>query len=156
MSRAEEIIKLQEREEHRNANYRSMCQETAELQFPRDSAITTVYSPGTQKTDTVYDPTAIEDSQIMADGLLSSIIPAGEFFFKLNVSPDNPGGVTEEYKTYLGKSTDKLHRDMFASNFMLTMGETMRSLVVFGMGNIFSEWILEAGGLNYTDFDIGP
>ncbi len=106
-------------------------------------------------SDTVYDTTAIEDSQILGDGLLSAIIPAGEFFFKLNVSPDNPGGVTEEYKSYLGKATDKLHRDMFASNMLLQLGETMRSDVVFGMGNIYSEWTIEAGGLNYTDYDIG-
>jgi len=154
-NKAEEIIKLQEREENRNSNYRSMCQETAELQFPRDSAITTIYAPGAQKTDTVYDPSASEDSQILADGLLSAIIPAGEFFFKLNVSKDNPAGVTEEYKRYLGMATDKQHRSMFASNFMLTMGEAMRSLVVFGMGNIYSEWTIAAGGLNYTDYDIG-
>ena len=155
MTRAEEIIKLQEREENRNSNYRSMCQETAELQFPRDSAITTTYAPGTQKTDTIYDPTAIEDSQIMADGLLQAIVPAGEYFFRLNVSKDNPGGVTEEYKTYLDYATDKQHRAMFASNYMLTMGETLRSLVVFGTGNMYSEWTIEAGGLNFKDYDVG-
>lgn len=155
MTKAEEIIKLQEREENHNANYRSMCQETAELQFPRDSAITTTYAPGTQKTDTIYDPTAIEDSQIMADGLLQAIVPAGEYFFRLNVSKDNPGGVTEDYKDYLDRATDKLHRAMFASNYMLTMGETLRSLVVFGTGNMYSEWTIAAGGLNYKDYDIG-
>lgn len=153
MTKAEEIIKLQEREENRNANYRSMCQSTAELQFPRDSAITTTYAPGTEKTEQIYDPTAIEDSKIMADGLLSALIPAGEFFFRLNVSKDNPGGITEEYKTYLDRATDKQHRSLFASNYMLQMGETIRSLVVFGTGNQYSEWTLETG-LNFKDYDI--
>lgn len=155
MTKAEEIIKLQEREESRNANYRSLCQSTAELMFPRDSAITTTYAPGTSKTETVYDPTAIEDSRRMADGLLSALIPAGEFFFKFNVSKDNPGGVTEDYKMYLDKGTDKLHRSMFASNYMLQMGETLRSLVVFGTGNNYSEWTIKTGGLNYIDYDVG-
>lgn len=154
MTKAEEIIALQEREEAKQSNYRSLCQETAELQFPRDSAITDIYAPGTSKTEKVYDTTAIEDSKIMADGLLSALIPAGEYFFRFNVSKDNPGGVTEEYKTYLDWVTDKQHRALFASNYMLMMGETIRSLIVFGTGNQYSEWTVKTG-LNFRDYDIG-
>ena len=124
------------------------------MQFPRDSAITTVYLPGTAKFERVYDTTAVDDSKIMADGLLSALIPAGEFFFKFNVSKDNPGGITEEYKSYLDRATDKQHRTLFASNYMLMMGETVRSLIVFGTGNQFSEWTVKTG-LNFKDYDIG-
>lgn len=154
MTKAEEIIDLQKREESNQANFRSMWQSTAELQFPRDSAITTTYLPGTSKTEYIYDTTAIDDSKIMADGLLSALIPAGEFFFRFNVSNDNPGGVTEEYKSYLDRATDKQHRSLFASNYMLMMGETLRSLIVFGTGNEFSEWTKKTG-LNFKDYDIG-
>lgn len=155
MTKAEEIIKLQEREENRNANFRTMWQDTADLIFPRDSSITNVYSPGTPRTDNIYDTTAMDDSKIMADGLLSALIPAGEFFFKFNVSKDNPGGIKEEYKEYLDWATDKQHRAMFASNFLLQVAETLRSLIVFGTGNIFSEWTTKTNGLNYRDYDIG-
>lgn len=152
--RAEQIVKLQEREESKQANFRSLWQDTADLQFPRENSITKTEYRGTEKTVNVYDPTAVMDSKIMADGLLSSIIPAGEPFFKLNVSVDNRGGRSEDYTEYLHWAAEKLHVALFESNFLLQIAETMRSLIVFGTGNLYSEWV--AGiELNFRDWDIG-
>jgi len=152
--RAEDIIALQEREESNQANFRTLWQDTADLIFPRENNITITMARGTAKTVTIYDPTAVTDSKIMADGLLSAIIPAGEPFFKLNVSVDNIGGQSEEYTNYLGWAAEKLHIALFESNFLLQIAETVRSLIVFGTGNLYSEWA-PGTGLNFRDWDIG-
>jgi hypothetical protein len=153
MSKAEEIINLQKREEGKQSNFRVLWQDTANLIFPRESDITVTRFPGTRRTVHIADDTAVIDSKVMSDGLLSAMIPAGEPFFKLNVSPDNLGGQSEDFENYLSVAAEKLHIALFESNFMLQMGETMRSLVVFGTGNIYSEWTI--GGLNFRDWDVG-
>jgi len=153
MSRAENYIKRYETEYNKLGTFRSLWQATADLCFPRENNITHIYAHGTEKI-THADDTAITDSKIMADGLLSAIIPAGEYFFQLNVDKDNIGGQSEEYTDYLARATDKLHRELFSSNYLLQMAETMRSLVVFGTGDIFSEWSAKIGGLNFKDYDI--
>lgn len=154
MTRAEEYIKEYDREWNKNGNFRNLWQETAELMFPRESNITQFRQRGSEQTRAVYDPTAAFDSKEMADDLLSAIIPAGEYFFKWNVSKDNIGGYSDEYDEYLAWVTDKQHRALFASNFMSQMDETMRSLICFGTGNIYSDWSVKAGGLYFKDYDI--
>lgn len=153
-NRAEQYIKAYDLEWNKNGNFRNLWQETADLEFPRESNISTISYRGSEQTRKVYDPTAIIDSKEMADGLLSAIIPAGEYFFKWNVSKDNIGGQSDEFDDYLARATDKHHRALFSSNFMSQESEFMRSLIVFGTGNIFSEWSIEAGGLNFKDYDI--
>ena len=153
MSRAEEYIRRYEAEWNKLGNFRSLWQATADLCFPRENNITHIYAPGTEKI-THADDTAITDSKIMADGLLSAIIPAGEYFFQLNVNKDNVGGISEDFEDYLSYATDKLHREMFDSNYLLQMGETMRSIIAFGTGDVFSEFSTKLGKLNYKDYDI--
>jgi len=153
-NRAEEYIKSYDIEWNKNGNFRNLWQETADLAFPRESNITTINYRGTQQTKTLLDPTAVVDSKEMADGLLSALIPAGEYFFKWNTSKDNIGGQSDEYDDWCARATDKQHRALFSSNFMAQESEFMRSLVVFGTGNIFSEWSIKAGGLNFKDYDI--
>lgn len=151
-NRAEEYIKSYEIEWNKNGNFRNLWQETADLAFPRESNITTINYRGTQKV--LLDPTAVVDSKEMADGLLSALIPAGEYFFKWNVSKDNIGGQSDEFDNWCARATDKQHRALFSSNFMAQESEFMRSLIVFGTGNVYSEWSIKAGGLNFKDYDI--
>lgn len=152
--KAEQYIKSYDIEWNKNGNFRNLWQETADLEFPRESNISSFNYRGTEQTRKVYDPTAVIDSKEMADGLLSAIIPAGEYFFKWNVSKDNIGGQSDEFDDYLARATDKHHRSLFSSNFMSQESEFMRSLIVFGTGNLYSEWSIKAGGLNFKDYDI--
>ena len=152
--RAEQYIKEFEIEWNKNANFRNLWQETATLMFPRESNITITRQRGTEQTKGVFDTTAITDSKEMADGLLSAIIPAGEHFYKWNVSKDNIGGQSDDYDSWCAHATDKQHRALFSSNFMSQESEFMRSLIVFGTGNMFSTWSTKAGGLNFKDYDI--
>jgi len=152
--RAEQYIKSYEIEWNKLGNFRNLWQETADLMFPRESNISTMKYRGTEQTKKVYDPVAVIDSKEMADGLLSAIIPAGEYFFKWNVSKDNIGGQSDDFDDWCARATDKQHRALFASNFMSQESEFMRSLIVFGTGNVYSEWSIKAGGLNFKDYDI--
>lgn len=153
-TRAEEIIDLQKREEAGQGNFRSLWQDTADNEYPQQNDITSTLTPGTARTTTLYDTTAVFDAKIASDGLLSAIIPAGELFFKLNAPSDRIGGQSEEQEEYLTVATEKLHTALFDSNFLLQIARTLRSLVVFGTGNLFSEWTVKAG-LNFKDWPIG-
>lgn len=153
-TRAIEIVDLWNREYTNSANFRSLWQDTADNIYPQQNNITTVLTPGVKRTQHIYDTTAEFDSKIAADGLLSAIIPAGELFFKLNAPSDRVGGQPEEQEEYLTVATEKLHTALFESNFLLQIAKTLRSNVVFGTGNLFSEWAVKIG-LNFIDWPIG-
>lgn len=151
--RALEIIDLRNRERDKQATFRTLWQDTADNIFPRENQITTTTVAGQNKMVEVYDTTAIQDSQDMASGLSAALIPSSQEFFALK--PYHRGlEKNEEVTRYLGETTEITHIEMFDSNFMLQFNETLRSCVVFGTGNLFSEFSTKRGKLNYKDFDI--
>lgn len=150
MSRAEEIIRLQQREEDKDANFRSLWQDTADHMFPRESFITEVLLPGVVKADRIYDTTGMDESENMTSGLLQAVVPAGQEFFGLTVAEPELQDI-DANKSYLNRATRALHQELFRSNYLLQLAETIRSLITFGTGNLFSEW---RGGLNFMDWDI--
>jgi len=151
--RAESIIAERNRERSKQANFRSLWQETADLIFPRENRITSSTTAGIDKSRDVCDTTAIMDSQDMASGLSSTFIPPGRSFFGLKVR-DRELAKNEEVNRYLSEASEITHDELFSSNFLLQLNETLRSLVVFGTGNLFSEWDNSTGRLNFKDFDI--
>jgi len=150
--RAQEIIALRDRERAKQDNFRSLWQETADLEFPRENQITSRRTDGEDKSR-IYDSTAIMDSQDMASGLSAAFIPSGQQFFALQTR-DKKLNKQDNVRRYLAEATEITHEALFESNFMLQLNETLRSLVVFGTGNIFSEFDLESMGLNFKDYDI--
>ena len=150
---AEEIIKLQEREWAKGGNFRNLWQQTADLTFPRENQITALQAAGVDKTVKVYDPTAILDSQDMASGLSAAFIPSGQQFFGL-IAKKKELNEIDEVSSYLSDATRITHEELFESNFMLQLNETLRSLIVFGTGNLYSEWDNKKLGLNFKDWDI--
>jgi hypothetical protein len=151
--RAQEIIALRDRERQKQDNFRALWQETADLMFPRENQITAKRTDGEDKSR-IYDSTAIMDSQDMASGLSAAFIPSGQHFFALQARDKKLNNV-DSVRRYLAEATETTHEALFESNFMLQLNETIRSLVVFGTGNIFSEFDLESMGLNFKDYDIG-
>ncbi len=148
--RAENIVREQQRLEDADSNFRARWQDTAKYIFPRESNITDISYPGTPKTDKIYDTTAIFASTDMASGLLTNMIPAGQKFFSLTTSNTDIQEI-DIVKSYMAKATEILHEELFSSNYILQLGETLRSLIVFGTGNLYSEY---KDGLNYMDWDI--
>ena len=147
---AEEIIKLQQRLEDNDALFRARWQDTAKYIFPRESNIIDISYPGEAKTDDLYDVTAIFAAEDMTSGMLTNLIPAGQKFFSLGTS-DTQIQELDIVKSYMAYSTEMLHEELFSSNFILQLAETLHSLIVFGTGNIYSEW---DRGLNFMDWDV--
>jgi len=146
---AETIIKIQETLENQDSSLRSRWQDTANYIFPRESNITTLgYT--FNKYDELFDTTAITARTDMTSGLLTNLVPAGQKFFSL-ATDDEEDQEIDDAKSYMAYSTSALHEELFTSNFILQLTETLDSLITFGTGNNYSEW---SGGLNFMDWDI--
>jgi hypothetical protein len=154
MGKAQEIISLEERERGKQANFRSLWQDTADYNYPRENQIVDKNTPGQDKMNHVYSTTAITESQNMASGLSQNLVPPGQRFFALKAA-DRDLQEIDAVKSYLSKATETTHDLLFASNFMLQLVETLRSLVVFGTGCLYSEFNTELIGLNFKDYAIG-
>ena len=148
--RAIEVIKEQEREEQNASNFRNLYQEVADHMLPRENQIIGVRTPGEDKSKQILDPTAMLDLQDMVSGLSAAFFPPGELAFGLTVK-DRKVANMDVVKRYLALATQITHDELFASNFMLQLNETLSSLIGFGTGCLFSEWNL---GLNFKDWDI--
>lgn len=148
--RAIEVIKEQEREEQNASNFRNLYQDVADQMLPRENQIIGVRTPGEDKSKQIYDPTAMLDLQDMVSGLSAAFFPPGELAFGLTVKDRRIANI-DIVKRYLALAAQITHDELFASNFMLQLNETLSSLIGFGTGNLFSEWSL---GLNFKDWDI--
>ena len=152
-SRVLEIIRLYGAAEAEEANYKTMCQDIANLCFPRENQIVTVTSPGTDRSGPIYDPTAIMAKDDMATGLSSVLFPFGQHFHDIKMArrDDNDD---EQVKRGLGIINEITHEKRAVSNFLVEAGETLKSIACFGTGNLFSRFV-PGTGLNYRDWDIG-
>jgi len=153
-TKAQEIISLEERERGKQANFRSLWQDTADFNYPRENQIVDQNEPGQSKMNRVYDTTAITESQNTASGLSQNLVPPGQRFFALKAS-NRDIREKDSVKSYLSKATEISHDHLFASNFMLQLVETLRSMIVFGTGNLYSEFESRTVGLNFKDYAIG-
>lgn len=144
------IIDIQQTLESQDATFRLNWQEQADYIFPRDSNITTLQYPGSNKFDRLYDTTGVTECERMASGLLTNMVPAGQKFFSLTTS-DTELQEIDIVKSYMARSTEVEHEELFASNFILQIGETLQTLIAFGSGCLFEEY---RDGLNFMDWDI--
>lgn len=151
--KAQEIIALRDREKAKQSNFRSLWQETADLIYPRQNQIVNKQIPGQPKTQEIHDVTAMTESQNMASGLSSYMVQPGREFFGLRASRKELNDI-EIVRHYLSMITEQVHEALYASNFLLELNETLRSLVTFGTNNLYSEWTVKTG-LNFRDHDIG-
>jgi hypothetical protein len=149
---AKEIISLRDREKQRQWNFRSLWQSVSDLIFPQTYGITTTRTRGDELTTRLFDTTAIEESENMASGLANNLFPAGQQFFALQVSPDVEK--TAEIKRYLSKLTEVAHEQIFNSNWLSQVSNTIQFWLTFGTGAFYSEWTVR-DGLNYRDYSIG-
>lgn len=151
-NRAKEIITLRDREKARQSNFRSLWQSTADLIFPQTFGISNTVSVGSELMSGLFDTTAVEEAENMASGLVSNLFPAGQRFFTIGA----PGQLRDnaEVKEYLPYLTEQVHEQMFNSNFIAQVSNTIHYWVVFGTGAIYSDWTRK-DGLNYRDYAIG-
>lgn len=158
-----ERINAYNRAENEQSNFRNLWQDTSNYCYPLMNQITTQSSAGTVKP-TIYDSTAVMESESAASGIIGAAIPPSQRFFELQASRDDLNNL-DSVKRYLSIATDITHGELFKSNFLLQIYETVRSLIVFGTGCIYSEYGLQVSKgkkrpsvdtpLNFCDYPIG-
>ena len=152
-AKAEQIIRLRDQERDKQANIRALYQEAADLTVPRDTNLTHKRSPGEDVSLRYVDGTAVQDAQILAAGLATTVLPAGQAFFALSAS--DPGlAERDDVKRYFAQVAEIAHERMFSSNFSLMINETISVLSCLGTGCLFTGWDAKRGGLFYRDYDI--
>lgn len=151
MSRVQDILTVFEKEKSKASNFRTLFQKVADLIYPRRDQITEKDFPGEEKTNRLVDTTAVMASMEMASGLSQNLVPPGQRFFTLEASDGELNDI-EIVKDFFSDATNILHEHLFASNFMTEFNSLLRSLVVFGTGNLYSEFTTE---LNFREYDIG-
>ncbi len=152
-TRAEQIIRMADAEKAKAQNFLNLYQEVANLMYPLENQITAMTSPGQDKSLDIRDPTAIFALDDMVAGLIGTWIPSGRLFFGLKVK-DRRVAELDHVKRYLALATQIAHDEMFGSNYLLQLHDTVKALCAFGTGNLFSEWNNKSFGLNYKDHHI--
>ncbi|MEE9529104.1 MAG: portal protein [Dehalococcoidia bacterium] len=142
--RAQKIISQYDTEygSSESSNFRSLWQDTADLQYPTNNQIVDKTTPGQQKTARIYDFTAIFESQNTASGLAQNLMPPGQKFFAIKASNRDKQDI-DAVKRYLNKATEITHDALFGSTFPLELVETLRSLITFGTCNLHSNYTTE-------------
>lgn len=154
MKTAEQVIKLYERLEGEQSNFRSLWQDTADVAMPLMNQIVTRTTPGGDKTQDLYDSTAHDDGLDMASGLVAAFIPTGKKFF--NLVPRNKALTEADHVwRYLGLATEAAHEHLFDSNYISEVSAGLVGLVFFGTANLYTEWSKRLRKLNFRDFPIG-
>ena len=151
---AEQYIAIHKIEESNQANFRALWQETADLEYPRDNQIDKTSVPGVEKSNEIYDTTAVMDSISMTSGISSAFIPSGQLFFGLRARRKELNAI-DVCRRWMSMATQIAHEEMFESNLMLQLNETLRSSIVFGTGNIYTDFNMRTGSLYYRDYSIG-
>jgi len=152
-AKAQQIISMQQLEKRKAANFRNLYQQVADLMYPVENQITSQRAPGEDKSLDIRDPTAIFALDDMVAGLIGTWIPSGQNFFGVKVKNRELEKI-DRVRKWLALATQIAHDEMFESNFMLQLHDTVKSLGAFGTGNLYSEWNNKTLGLNYKDWHI--
>ena len=153
---AKQYIQMQQDEEGKALNFRNLYQDVANFMLPRENQITGERTQGEDKSLQIYDPTAMMDLDDMVSGLSNAFFPPGQMSFAFNVK-DRDVANNDRVKRYLAIAAEITHDELFSSNFMLQLNETLTSLVAFGTGCLYSEYVTEEDlpmGLNFKAWDI--
>jgi len=151
-NKAKELIALRDREKARQNNFRSLWQSTADLIFPQTHGITSTVFAGTDLMTHLFDTTGLEEAENTSSNIVSSLFPPGQRFW--NVSTPHYLDDDEEVSEYLPYLVEQVHENIFNSNFIAQISNTVHYWFVFGTGAIYSDWTTKLG-LNYRDYAIG-
>jgi len=153
---ARQYILMQQSEQQKAFNFRNLYQDVSNFMLPRENQIMTERPVGEDKSLDIYDPTAMMDLDDMVSGFSDEFFPPNHQSFAITVK-DRDTANKDNVKRYLARATQTTHDELFASNFMMQLNETLTSLIGFGTGNLFSEFVVEDDlpiGLNFKAWDI--
>ena len=150
MPKAEEIIDLRNRELSAQGNIRDLWQRTADQMYPYVD-ITSMSTPGSVKTDEIYDMTPYLDMCDMVSGVKQILIPSGQPFFAIKIKGNKPNDISTRYTSLV---TEISHEEIYKSNFITEFDEVLKPLIVFGLASLYVDWTVKTG-LNYKSPVIG-
>lgn len=153
MSKAEEIISLHNSEETKVMNFRTLCQQVADLMYPSNNDITTIKTPGTDLYQDIRDPTALFALDKATAGYIANWIPKDRLFCGIRMM-NRQVAETGEAKRWTAIATQILHDELFASNYMQQLQQSVKSLLAFGPCCSFSEFSPTLRSLNFKNWHI--
>jgi len=137
----------------KQSNIRTLWQETSDNLYPY-AKITSSWEQGEKRSTYIYDMTPMLDMFDMVSGLKHVLIPSGQPFFSVKSILDKRMRSPLDSQQYMAYVTEVAHEKILNSNFITEFDDVLRSLIVFGPGDIYSEWT-KATGLNYRSSEIG-
>jgi hypothetical protein len=151
--RAADIVRMAEHEKFKATNFRNLYQQVADLMYPVENQITNKKTPGEDKSLDVRDPTAIWALNRATAGFISAWIPKERNFFGIRVK-NRQIGELDNVKRWCALATQIAHDEMFESNYMSQLQQTIKSTIGFGTGCNYSEWSNTTMGLSFKDWHI--
>ena len=155
-SKAVAIIDMKQKEIAKAMNFMTLYQDVANQMLPREDQITSKRTGGEDKSVYIYDPTAMLDLGDMVSGLSATFFPTGQQAFGITLKNRELANL-DHVRRWLALAAQIAYTEMMASNFMLQLTEILGSLVGFGTGNIFSDFVIQSGRpleLNYKAWDV--
>lgn len=152
--RAEEIIQLHGSEESKMANFRTLCQQVADLMYPSANDITTIRTPGEDLSLDIRDPTGLFALDKASSGYIANWIPKDRLFFGVRIM-DREAGELAPSKRWTALAAQIYHDELFSSNYMQQLQQTVKSFLAFGPACSWSEFSKILLSLNFKNWPMG-
>ena len=151
--RAKEIINLHNVEENKMMNFRNLCQQVADLMYPSYNDITVTTTPGRDLSQDVRDPSALFALDKAAAGYIANWIPKDRLFFGIRIA-NRQIAEMDRTNRWCALAAQVAHDEIFASNYMEELQQTVKCLLAFGLANSYSEFSPVLRSLNFKNWHL--
>lgn len=114
-------------------------QELAEYILPQASDITIKRSAGQERTERVWDSTAIHANELLASSIQGSLMSPAIRWFSLTLRNQQAEAQSKPVMDWLEQVTDRMYQALRQSNFNQEVGELCLDIGALGIGAIFME-----------------
>ena len=121
--------------------------------YPVENQITTKTTPGEDKSLLIRDPTAVLALNRATAGFIAAWIPKDREFFGIYIKNKRIAEL-DNVKRWCAMAVRIAHEEIFESNFMQQLQQTVKAAIGFGTGCLYSEWDNKTQGLNFKDWHI--
>jgi len=151
--KAEEIISLHNSEEGKMMTFRNLCQQVADLMYPSSNDITTIVPAGTDLSLQIRDPSALFALDKATAGYIANWIPKDRLFFGVRLM-NREVAEMDVAKRWCALATQIAHDEIFGSNYMQQLQQTVKSFIAFGPACSYSEFSTKLRSLNFKNWHI--
>lgn len=151
--KALQIIKMAQQEKDKASNFLILYQQFADLGYPVENQITTKRMYGEDKSLDVRDPTAIFALDKAACNFIGAWIPSDRFFFEINVL-NHQVAELDNVKRWCARAVEIAHQEIFRSNYMMQLQNTIKSAIGFGTACSGCEWSDSKRKLVFKDWHV--